>query len=342
MIKTTIRRSKKVFFHLGKNKFKKSLLVPIEQVKHVQIEPTIRCNFQCLTCSRPMDMAKTHEKVDLEPEEMEQILRTLPSLQTIKLQGLGEPFLHPNFEDILKKVQEKNIKIWLISHGGLLRKPNVRNLVHNYLTDFTVSIDSADPDNFVKIRPGGSTLPQILEGLEALIEERDSGMSDVLIGVNATISKMNLHEMEDIARLCMDLNVDYLSFANAENWLIQGDVGHEESLKYIDSSQEFLDQVNKKVGRLRLKLLSKGIILGHKTSSKRFGKCNWPFDSMYITVNGLTTPCCIRSKAETHSLFNILSGQPIDELWNGGKYQELRKAHIEGDETNKMCGSCPF
>ncbi len=45
------RKLRKVFFHLDiENRYKKKLVMPLPQ--YIQLEPTIRCNYACIGCTR--------------------------------------------------------------------------------------------------------------------------------------------------------------------------------------------------------------------------------------------------------------------------------------------------
>ena len=94
-------------------------------------------------------------KLDISVNEVQKILQLNPTLKKIKLKGLGEPFLHPEYEKILKLLREKKLRLWAISNGSLLFRERHRNLVHNYYEDITISLDTTDAKEFTEIRAGG-------------------------------------------------------------------------------------------------------------------------------------------------------------------------------------------
>ena len=73
----------------------------------------------------------------------------------------------------------------------------------------------------------------------------------------------------------------------------------------------------------------------------RLNNCHWPFNGLNITVDGIATPCCIRMDPKFHKLENLMNLDNFEDLWNGEKYINLRKAHIHKDLNNNMCGNCP-
>ena len=100
-------------------------------------------------------------------------------------------------------------------------------------------------------------------------------------------------------------------------------------------------EINNSVFKLRAKLLAKGVLSGYKNSTLRLDNCHWPFNSLNITVEGIATLCCIRMDPKLHKLENLMHLENFEDLWNGEKYINLRKAHIDKDINNVMCGSCP-
>ncbi len=340
MLKSIRRRLRKAKFFTDLTRYSSTLEVPLPT--HIQVEPTTRCNALCGSCSRS-SLANNQLKNDLTLETLERILETFPDLKSIRLLGLGEPFLHPEFEEILMRLRERDIKIWLISNGSLLANDRIRRLLHTYIDDVGFSIDSADPAEFRALRPMGRIgLSEIVTGMRQLIAERDAGKSNLLIGVNAAISHQNCTSLAPIGNLCIDLGVDYLSVAAIENWLIEGDPGYQESANFSIASSKHAPIIDKYVAQVRRRLLMRGIILGYKTPKPRIGKCHWPFKSLHVATDGTVTPCCIRTQPTTHGMFNLLEDKPFEAFWNGEDYQKLRRAHMEGDASNSMCGNCPY
>ncbi len=340
MFRALQRRIRKVAFYGRLTRYPRALEVPLPT--HIQVEPTTRCNATCGTCSRG-SLAKSDLRNDLQPEALERILEKFPGLKSIRLLGLGEPFLNPRFETILKLLKKRRIKVWLISNGSLFERQHIRDLIHDYVFDIGVSIDSADPEEFRKLRPMGLIgLEQVLAGMRKLIEERNAGRSNVIIGVNGAISHTNYAGLDAIGDLCIDLGVDYFAVAAVENWLIKGDAGYEPSASFVAESMKHSKPIGRHVARLRRRMLLHGILLGYKTPKNRLGRCPWPFNSLHVAPDGTVTPCCIRTQPKTHGLFNLFSDKPFEAFWNGDVYKDLRRAHLTQDASNEMCGKCPM
>jgi len=336
VLKSFSRKIGKIKFHVGLGRFKKKETA--DTPTHIQLEPTVRCNLHCITCTRDT-VIPTYSKMDLTVEEINKILSFFPNLKSVKLQGLGEPLFHPQIEEILRKFKERKVRVWMISNGTLFLTEKFRSLLLDYVSDVAISFDSTKKEVFNQLRRPAD-MDKIVQGIKLLVNERNKRKSNLTIGINFVISHMNYTELPELYDMAVDMKLDYVSVVDVENWMIAGEMGYDESRMFVGESRKYVDEIAKGIKQLRMRLLKKGIVLGYKNHDKRIGKCYWPFKSMFITVEGLATPCCMRMHRE-HSLGNILEAKSLNDVWNGKKYTEFRKAHIKNDTTNEMCGNCP-
>ena len=107
-------------------------------LKRVYLEITNSCNLNCPFC--------TNEKGN-DFLEIVDIKNYIDQIKTycnyIYLHILGEPLLHPNFEDILDYLDKKEMQLQLVTNGTLLYKhPNI--LKHACLRKLSISIHSVN------------------------------------------------------------------------------------------------------------------------------------------------------------------------------------------------------
>lgn len=329
------RKFRKAFFHLKLNRYQKE--EQVENPKYIQLEHTVSCNLNCITCSRDQVIGN-YKKMNLSLEEIDKILSFFPELKAIKLQGLGEPLLHPQIEQIMQRFKEKNLYLLMISNGTLFLSERFRHLATDYVSDIAVSFDSIDSDNFNYLRKGAD-MDKVIEGIKLLVKDRDERKSKMSIGINFVISHMNYRELPGLYNLVLNLGVDYVTLTDVENWMIPGEEGFKESALFAAESRKYAAKVKKEIRKLQLKFLLKGILVGYKGDNRRLGNCHWPFRSTFVTVEGFVNPCCIRMHKE-HAFGNIFE-KDFEEIWNSKEYQEFRKSHITKDRLNMMCGNCP-
>ncbi len=338
MIRSTLRKFSKVVTFASMLPYTPRLHA--KTPTFIEIEPTTRCNATCGTCSRS-SIASDKLKTDLSLDTVKKILDVIPDLKLIRLIGLGEVFLNPQIEEILKLFKEKSIKVWIITNGSLLRNEKIRRLIHNYIFDVGISIDSTEKETFKEIRPMGKIgLDEVLEGIQLLLNERNQGASNVIVGIHNTTSNMNYNNLPELGTLCIKLRVDYLAVGFMENWLMRGDPHYQETANRIHEALTHIPNIKNALRYQQWRLALRGIPLGYKLPKRRIGKCAWPYRSVHITAEGYVTPCCARTQP-SHSTFNINTDN-FSTHWNGSAYQALRLAHMKKDTLNPICGNCPL
>ncbi len=337
MFKSLQRRIEKIKFDRYFNIYKKAEFVK-DLPTFIQIEPTLRCNLHCATCIRD-NVVMGHDQKDLSIENIERIVSRFPNLRSVKLQGLGETFLHPQIEEMLKTLKKRNIRIWIISNGTLFLMENIRRLVLQYVSDIAVSFDAVDERVFSILRKGAD-LNKIKQGIRLLVDERNREKANTLIGLVYVISRENYLQLEQLSDVVVDLRVDYVVLADIENWTVPGDGGFAEFANSVVETRKYSPQINKAVKKVFWRLLKKGIMVFYKNGTKKFGRCPWPFKSMFVTVEGLVTPCCVRKHRE-HAIGNIFETRSLNEIWNGEKYRTLRRSHICQKNAEMICAQCP-
>ena len=331
-----VRKINKVRFHRQLIKFKKQERV--SKITHIQLEPTARCNLHCITCSRD-DEIKNYTKMDMALEDLDKVLSMLPHLKSIKLGGLGEPLFHPQLEEFLKRIHDRGIRIWMNSNGTPLINPKIRSVILKYIDDMPVSFDSTKKELFEKIRRGAN-FDMIKEGVKLLVAQRNQEKANTIIGLTFVISHMNMNELDDLYKLIVELNLDYATIVDVENWSVEGEMGYVGSKNFVAETRLHNEEIEKGISKLRLKLLRHGILLGHKTNKKRLGKCYWAFNSFFVNVEGFVMPCNIRMHKQ-YTFGNIFQAESIDQVLNNEEYIKFRQCHINFDKTSKVCGTCP-
>jgi len=118
---------------------------PVTQLAKVYIEPTDRCNLDCLMCIRSgwdqplgrMDKA-TFDRILLG-------LQKLDPMPSVFFGGLGEPLFHPRTIEWIARVKAVGARVELITNGTLLNEKRARQLIEAGLDVLWVSIDGATP-----------------------------------------------------------------------------------------------------------------------------------------------------------------------------------------------------
>lgn len=219
-------------------------------MKRFYLEITNACNLNCPFCTN-----KKGQRF-LSLEDIDNYTNQIKEFgDYIYLHVLGEPLLHPDFNEILDILDKKDFNLQLVTNGILLNKnPGLFN--HKCLRKLSISLHSV---NNIKIDDYYfKTIDEIIEkDSDTIIELRfydlnnlDDNLKNYL---NVLYNKYNVSNTKKNNSFRLKDNV-YIYF--------------EELFKWPDINDEYL---------------------GNK------GKCHGIIDQLAILSNGLVTSCCLDS-----------------------------------------------
>jgi radical SAM protein with 4Fe4S-binding SPASM domain len=284
-------------------------------VKFLQIEPTTRCNFKCKFC-----LTHQMESADLSWETFVTTLEQLPDLEYVKIQGQGEPLLHPLFFDMVKLASNRGIKVSTISNGSLFTPANIDKILDSGLYNLQISIESPNTEQFKEIR--GGNLEKIKEGIKLLTTtKKQQGLTTPTVGFAVMVLKKTKHLLPEIANLYNELNMDggmWLKFLSEMDK--NTDVYDEETSAQILSSLEKVLSYSKYQKLIKSEEHHKSSIpnfyeelhqVGYKESQntpytkENNPTCPWLDQALYIDRRGEVTPCCHIIETNKFSLGKI-------------------------------------
>src|SRR5438552_18187439 len=107
------------------------------------IVPIRRCNLACTYCNEYDDVSKP-----VATEEMLRRIDHLARLETtlIVISG-GEPLLHPELDEIIRRILHHGMLAALITNGYLLTAERIERLNQAGLEHLQISIDNVNPDD---------------------------------------------------------------------------------------------------------------------------------------------------------------------------------------------------
>ena len=84
---------------------------------------TNQCNLKCSFCSRDAQSISNHMSKDVIEYIIEEALE-FSDLKVVNLSG-GEPLLHPDLDNILKTIFDRNLEIRINTNGMLFNQKNL-------------------------------------------------------------------------------------------------------------------------------------------------------------------------------------------------------------------------
>ena len=310
-----------------------------ESVRFVQVEPTTRCNYICGFCTgRHMDQS------DLTLDAFEEMLATFPAIRHMELQGEGEPLLHKDFFAMARLASDRGINVSMITNGSLLTPDAVANIVDCGIAAIRVSIESADPATFQKIR--GGKLDKVCEGIERLITARTTGGGrQPTVGFMITLLRDTVDCLPGIAELHDRLGMDGGICIQPLNRMAAYQSAYDE-----DMAGQFIDrEAGNKLRALFASnqsiqvLMRDGNAAGHfYTELSRANPtphgCPWVRGALYVNRHGHVTTCCMVKDTDRFGLGKIGETPPT-------KILEMRNAmdqDLTEGRTPTQCAGCGY
>ena len=295
----------------------------------IGIEPTNRCNLNCIMCVRRVWDKEANPLGDMSIELFNnKILPFLGPFQTVNLQCLGEPLLAVSFFMMLKAWKEKGCRV-IFTTNGIMLKQYAAELVNLSVDAITVSIDGVK--SLKKIR--GIEIGQVIEGIRGF-QEQARGLRRPCpeLNINFVVMRDNLEDLPDLVSLAHTLEIKAITVIQA---VIHSKELLEQSIfSHIDSARRYFNIAAGKAREL-------GVRLSLPPLEERPLTCLEPFTTLYINWNGDVRPCCIATinEKDTLKLGNIRDSS-LPELWNGLMMRKLRLSLLRGNDLYPFCRNC--
>jgi radical SAM protein with 4Fe4S-binding SPASM domain len=303
-------------YHVSKST-KKSLSIgfPISMA----IEPTTSCNLRCPECpsglrqfTRPIGM--------LEPAFFKKTIdEVYNELIYLTFYFQGEPYLNPNFLDMVKYASEKGIYTSTSTNAHYLNKEQAKKTVESKLDRLIISIDGTTQETYEQYRIGGQ-LQKVIDGTKNIIEaKREFKSTSPHIVFQFLVVKPNEHQLEDVKKLANELGVDEVVFKTAQVYDFEnGNPLIPENIKYS-----------------RYKKNADGT---YSIKNKLLNQCWRMWSSCVVTWDGVVVPCCFDKDAK-HQLGDLKT-QSFKELWKSTKYQSFRQSILKSRQEIDICKNC--
>lgn len=106
--------------------------------RHIYIEITNVCNLRCSFC--PGTSRKPHF---MALENFERIVgQVKPLTENIYLHVMGEPLLHPEFQQIIKTCEKHEMPVSVTTNGSQMESQNAQGLFNHILQNLNISLHS--------------------------------------------------------------------------------------------------------------------------------------------------------------------------------------------------------
>ncbi|HEY1113628.1 MAG TPA: radical SAM/SPASM domain-containing protein [Chitinophagaceae bacterium] len=286
----------------------------------ISFEPTTSCNLRCPECpsglrafSRPTGMLKH----DFFSETIDQLA---PDLTYLVFYFQGEPYLNPQFLDMVQYAASKKIYTATSTNAHYLKDEVARRTVESGLDRLIISIDGTTQETYQQYRVGGQ-LDKVLEGARNVVKwKKELRSRTPFIIFQFLVVRHNEHQIEEVQRLAREIGVDQVRLKTAQVYDFENDPN-----KLIPTNNKYSRYKRGKNGRMEFK-------------GNNQNHCWRLWHDPVITWDGAVVPCCFDKDAQ-HKLGN-LQHQSFKELWTSGNYNTFRSKVLQSRQNIDICANC--
>lgn len=315
-----------------------------------EIAITNKCNLKCRYCFHFGSDGDV--KQELPAGEWLKFFDELKRIGVlnITIQG-GEPFCREDLEEIIYGISQRNMRFTILTNGGLITDDMARLLVlSKACSQVQVSIDGASSRIHDSNRGKGSFAAAI-NGIRALKKQ------GVNVGVRVTINKLNVMDLENIAKLLLeDIGLQrfstneafYMGLCKQNYKKVQLDA-KDKSIAMdvlLRLTKKYGGRINATAGPLqeaRDWIMMERAVRQEKTHIAgprgKLISCNGPMMKIGVRADGVIVPCLLMSHLE----LGRINKDDIVKVWK--THPVLKELRLRKDiplTAFKSCRECIY
>jgi len=309
------------------------MIKPIMAIYH----PTYICNHNC-----PGREENKKYKTLLSLKESHHILTELINLgvKGLEFSGGGEPLMDKNIAYQVRWMKRLGIETGFLTNGSFL-SGEVRDAIIRNSSYVRISLESGSNEGFKKAKglDNDNEFPKIIKNIKDSITLRERVGSDIDISIKYTIGAHNYHDMENAARLAVDLGVDSIQFKSYQN--VDSLELIKDPLKNLEGMVGTLTKTKRDLEEIKKNYGGKGTsIIGNLEHTPLESQC-WtsPLITTIDALGDVYLCSYYRHRQDTHKIGNLLPDKSFKDIWGSKRHLEAIK-NTKIDECNKY--DCRF
>lgn len=314
-------------------------------IRYALIEITEKCNLRCIMCGANKVLKRDKEmSYELFKKIIDESCQC--GLKSVTIGSIGEPTMHKDLQKMLEYVQQKKIKLELISNLSLPLSDGLIEAIKK-IDKLTVSIDGATKETYEKIRVG-ATFDRTISNLRKVAAAKKYSP---FITVNYVIQKDNYRELPKMIKLLDSIgNIKNLASGFAHIGIDMGvrikldkEESEEFKNKIVPECEKYMEYQTIATNHLLKSSYweENDVCSAHETANIPLQinrlPCYILWTSTFITPDGILHPCCTLLRKKEYDLGDAKK-QSFKEIWNGKKYNDLRKKFKQ--EKDSSCQNC--
>ena len=291
------------------------------------LEPTAQCNSNCIMCTKRYFREKDQiPQGFLSWDIFRKVKPFFKFTRRVLFSGFGEPFLHPEYLNMLNQIKRYNTFIYCFTNGLLLNEEIGRALVDSEMDMVNISFGGATKGTYRAIR-GIDGFDTVINNIQYITEYKMKvGKIKPLLSFNVVAMNNIMPELEQLLYLAKKIGVQHFAMPNL---IVQSEAMREES---IWNNKKEAEKTFKRAKALASKL---NIDFIYPSLDVIKSDCTDLLRKMFITWDGLVLSC-----AQERYIIGDLRKNKIISIWNSKNVMNLRKKYYKNG-LDSICPGCP-
>jgi radical SAM protein with 4Fe4S-binding SPASM domain len=241
------------------------------------------------------------------------------SLTYMHLYFQGEPFLHPQFLEMIRYADVSGVFTATSTNAHYISEKNVDQIIESGLKHMIVSMDGISQEVYQEYRVGGN-LEKVQKGLSLILKrKKEKNKPFPRIILQFLVTGKNEHQIPDLKIWAKNMGVDELQLKTAQIY------GFENGSELIPQNPEYSRYIPAKNGTWKLK-------------KEIRNKCWRMWQGAVLTWDGRMLPCCF-DKDGQHVMGEIQNNE-VNEIWRNASYNSFRKQLLNDRSQIEICKNC--
>ena len=285
----------------------------------LSIEPTTACNLGCPECPSGLkQFTRPIGKIDLALHK-EMLNQLRKSVFYINYYFQGEPFLHPQFLDLIKQAKKAKIYTATSTNAHFIDENKALEIVNSGLDRLIISVDGLTQETYEQYRVHGK-LEKVLEASKYLVKAKNKLNSKTPHLIFQFLAvRPNEHEIPHVFELAKEIGIDEVRIKTAQLY------DYEHGNPLMPENEKYSRYIRQNNGTYKIK-------------GNPGNHCWRMWSGSVFTWDGKVVPCCFDKDAK-HVLGSILE-RNFNDIWSSEKYKSFRKSVLKNRQEIDICKNC--
>jgi len=287
------------------------------------------CNNRCQLCT-----SQRKDRTTISFEDAKDIIQQLKEVdvKSVYLAGGGDPTCHPNLEEIVRFIKDKDMEVAVCTNGYKLSEGTIDAIV-NCCSWMRISLDADGPEIYKKTHGmRAEAFSKVVGNMSKLIKKRKEIKSEIIIGATYLIGQHTLPGIYNAAKLCKDMGIDYIRFRPFFNWKINNRLKEKSAKVLLDKLERCKELESENFSVSYPEDRCEAAIKGR---ARNYKKCRVHHFNTLITPDSKIYPCCMLEDNEKYCLGD-LKEKSFKEIWQS----ERRKKAYQQIDLNDCPNPC--